>query len=132
MVRDHIQRRIFMNVRHSLFAILLCALAASPLAAQSARGRSHAKAQLWTALALTELQQARVNTIHASYAPAIKLAKKQSPDSAARIFALEMSQVRTLLTISQQQTFDTYMAGNPKPRRGSVARVTPARIAVPR
>jgi hypothetical protein len=123
---------MFMNVKHALSAILLCGLAASPLAAQSVRGRTHATARMWSAIALTESQQARVNTIHASYAPAMKLAKKQSPDSAARIFALEMSKVRALLTISQQQTFDTYMAGNPKPRRGSITRVTPARIAVPR
>lgn len=126
-----------MNVKQALFAILFCgiaasALSASSLAAQSARGRSHAKPQMWTALALTESQQARVKAIHARHAPAMKLAKKQSPDSAARIFALEMADVRALLTMSQRQTLDSYLAGNPKPRRGSVARVAPVRIAVPR
>ncbi|HEY8309418.1 MAG TPA: hypothetical protein VIG47_02625 [Gemmatimonadaceae bacterium] len=121
-----------MNVKHALSAILICGLGASSLTAQSTRGRAHAKAQMWSALALTESQQTRVNTIHARYVPAMKLAKKQPTDSAAKIFAREMAEVRALLTISQQQTFDTYMAGNPKPRRGSVAKVAPLRIAVPR
>lgn len=121
-----------MNIKLTLCALVACFVATGSLSGQSSRARPRARAAMWTALQLSESQQARVNSIHVKYAPAMKLARKHSGDSSAKLFAREMSEVRELLTMSQQQTFDSYMTGNPKPRRGSVARVVPAKIAVPR
>ena len=83
------------------------------------------------ALQLTESQKARVDAIHDRYSPATKAVQKQASDSASRITDREMAEVRSLLTGQQQQTFDSFMSGKQRTKRGRVAKVMPVRIAVP-
>jgi lipoate synthase len=87
---------------------------------------------MWSALQLSESQKATVKTIHAKYAPSLRVARKQASDSGASVFAQEMAEVRSILSVSQQETFDAYATGKTRPRRGSVAKVIPLKIAVPR
>ena len=102
------------------------------LGGQSARSRTHAPQAMWAALELSDAQAERVRTIHMRFAPAIKLAKKRPGDAASQIFGREMAEVRMILSPSQQQTLDSYMTGSVRQHRRSVARVLPARIAIPR
>lgn len=87
---------------------------------------------MWVALQLSDSQAERVRAIHTRYSPAIKLAKKQPGDAASKIFDREMAEVRMILSASQQQTLDSYMTGSVRQHRRSVARVLPAKIAIPR
>jgi hypothetical protein len=105
-------------------------IATSTVSAQSTAERPRAKAAMWAALHLTESQQSRVKEIHAKYAPAIKATQTQAKDSAARINARELTEVRNMLTTEQQQTFDSYTSGKKRTRRGSVARLMPAKIDI--
>ena len=121
-----------MNIHRLLFAVVVCCAATSPVSAQSTRARSRAKPAMWTALQLTESQKAQVKVIHEKYAPAVKVAQKLAADSIARINDREMSDVRAVLTSSQQETFDSYMSGQKRSRRSAMVKMMPAKIAVPR
>jgi hypothetical protein len=120
-----------MNIQRALIVLLTCCIAGTPLTAQSTRTYPRAKKAMWAELGLSESQQTRVKNIHDKYAAATKLAQKQSRDSANRVYDHEMSDVRAILSMTQQQTFDSYMQ---RPRRGAKAgavRVMPARVGVP-
>lgn len=119
-----------MNTRRALITIVACSLAAASLNAQSSRERPRAKAAMWTALQLTESQSSRVKAIHEKYAPAVRVTQKQAKDSADKINSRELSEVRGILSSEQQQTFDNYMTGKKRIKRGSVARVMPVKIDI--
>ncbi len=119
-----------MTFNRPLLAIAALFIATSAAAAQSTADRPRAKAAMWQALQLTQFQQSRVKEIHARYASAIKATQKQAKDSAARINDRELADVRNMLTAEQQQTFDSYMSGKKRVRRGSVARLMPAKIDI--
>jgi type II secretory pathway pseudopilin PulG len=119
-----------MTFNRPLLAIAALSIATSAVAAQSTAERPRAKAAMWVALQLTESQQSRVKEIHARYAPAVKATQKQAKDSAARINDRELAEVRSMLTAEQQQTFDSYMSGKKRARRGSVARLMPVKIGI--
>ena len=121
-----------MNIQRALLTLIVCCVCTTPMSAQTNRSRARAKPAMWAALQLTETQKTQVNAIHDKYAPSMKVAKKETGDSASKIHDREMSEVRAVLTISQQQTFDSYMNAGRRTRRGSVAKVVPAKIAVPR
>lgn len=125
-----------MKIAHTLMVILACCIAGGSLAAQPAPSHSRPRASkaMWTALQLTETQKAQVKTIHEKYAPAMKLAQKETTDSASVIYGREMADVRELLTFAQQETFDSYMSGARRGRgkRGGMVKVMPVRIGVPR
>jgi Spy/CpxP family protein refolding chaperone len=123
---------MIMNIVRKLLPVLASCLVASSLGAQPGRATPRPTPAMWAALQLTESQQVRVDAIHDRYAPAVKLARKQASDSAARIVEREMVEVRSLLTPSQQQIFDSYMSGKRAKRRGVGARLMPVRIAIPR
>ena len=130
-----------MNIQRALLTLVVCCLCTAPVSAQSTsaqstraqstRSRPRAKPAMWAALQLTETQKTQVKNIHEKFAPAMKVAQKQAKDSSAKVYGREMTEVRGILTFSQQQTFDSYMNGQQRTRRGSVAKVVPARIAVP-
>jgi hypothetical protein len=119
-----------MNIKHVLLAILVCGIATNQLNAQSSRERPRAKAAMWNALQLTESQQTRVKNIHEKFAPQVQAVKKQASEASTRINDRELVEVRNILTSDQQQTFDSYMSGKKRVRRGSVARVAPVRIDI--
>lgn len=123
-----------MNIKAALSALVACCLIAGSMSAQSTRPRPRlrAKSAMWAALHLTESQTTQVKTIHRKYGPAMKVARKQPGDSSARVYDREMTEVRALLTFSQQQTFDSYMSGEERTKHGSVTKVLPVKIAVPR
>lgn len=121
-----------MSIKRVLIAIVVCCAAASSVNAQSPAERPRAKAAMWVALQLTESQNSRVKAIHDRYASAIKSAQRLARDSAARINDRELAEVRNILTVEQQQTFDSYMSGKKRARRGSVAKVMPVRIGISR
>jgi Spy/CpxP family protein refolding chaperone len=121
-----------MNLTRATFAALACCALAGPLSAQSSSGRPRARTAMLAALHLTETQKTQVKAIHKKYSPTMKAAQQQTSDSASRIYDREMAEVRTILTSSQQDTFDSYMSGKSGPDRGRVAKVLPAKIAVPR
>jgi len=121
-----------MNIHRMLFAVIVWCIATSSMSAQSSRTYARAKPAMWTALQLTEPQKAQVKAIHEKYAPAMKAARKIGADSAARINDQEMSDVRVLLTSSQQVTFDSYMIRGKRSRRSAMVKMMPAKIAVPR
>jgi hypothetical protein len=121
-----------MPVRQTLFAIIACCITASSMSAQSNRSYSRPKPAMWTALQLTESQKAQVKAAHERYAPAMKAARKIGADSAARINDREMTDVRVLLTPSQQVTFDSYMTGGKRSKKSTRVKLMPAKIAVPR
>jgi hypothetical protein len=121
-----------MTTSRMLLAVIACCITTSTMSAQSTRTRSRATAAMWTALLLTESQKAQVKVIHEKYAPAIKAARKVGADSAARINDHEMSDVRPLLTSSQQVTFDSYMKGEKPSKRSARVKLMPTKIAVPR
>jgi hypothetical protein len=120
-----------MDIRHALFTLSLGVLAAAPARAQSHRATPRAKAAMWAALELTAAQQTRVEAIHSKYAPAVKAAQKAAADSAARINARELEEVRGILTMQQQETFDAYISGRTHTRRARATKVAPARISIP-
>ncbi len=123
-----------MYLKRLLMVIAACCIASVSLAAQPVRSRSRPRANkaMWAALQLTDAQKAHVATIHDRYAAALKLAQQQTPDSARVIYNREMADVRELLTLTQQEMFDSYMSGSRRGKRGAVARVMPVRIGVPR
>ena len=112
-----------------LVALFLLAGAAG--AQQSPRARTRARPAMWAALQLSESQKQQVATIHKQYAAALRVARKQASDSGVSVFAQEMAEVRSILSVSQQETFDAYASTSGRPRRGSVARVVPLKIAIP-
>jgi hypothetical protein len=120
-----------MNIRSAIVLLVAVCLVASSLPAQSSRERPRAKAAMWPALHLSPAQQDRVRQIHARFAPAVKATQKQARDSAARINAHELAEVRNLLTSEQQRIFDSYMSGKRRARRGTGARLMPVRIDIP-
>ena len=120
-----------MNIQRALMILVVCCIAASSLTAQSTRPRVRASKAMWTALKLTETQKEQVKVIHDKYAPGMKLAQKQAPDSAAVIYNHEMADVRALLTLTQQETFDSYMNGTRRSKRGGMVKVMPVKIRVP-
>ena len=120
-----------MNIQRALMVLMACCITGSSLDAQSTRSRPRASKAMWTALKLTESQKEQVKTIHEKYAPAMKAAQKQASDSATVIYNQEMADVRTLLTLTQQETFDSYMSGSRRGRRGGMAKVMPVKIRVP-
>lgn len=119
-----------MSIKCALVAIVACCVAAGSANAQSTTERPRARAAMWTALQLTESQDSRVKAIHGKYASAIKAAQQLARDSAARVNDRELAEVRNILSLEQQQTFDSYMTGKKRPRRGSVARVMPVKIGI--
>jgi len=119
-----------MNIKRALVAIAACCLVTGSINAQSTAERPRAKAAMWTALQLTESQNSRVKAIHGKYASTIKAAQQFARDSAARINDRELAEVRDILTVEQQQTFDSYMTGKKRVKRGSVARVMPVKIGI--
>ncbi len=125
-----------MSIKATLFAFAAFSVIAGSLGAQSHRTRQRAKPAMWTALQLTETQKSQVKTIHKKYAPATKAARARvavsATDTSSKVFQREMTEVRDILTFSQQQTFDSYMNENKATRRGAGAKVLPAKIAVPR
>ncbi len=125
-----------MNIKVTLFALAAFCVVAGSVGAQSHRQRQRAKPAMWTALQLTDTQKSQVKTIHKKYAPAKKAAQSHleapTADSSARVFQREMTEVRDILTFSQQQTFDSYMNESKATRRGAGAKVLPVKIAVPR
>jgi Spy/CpxP family protein refolding chaperone len=114
-----------------LFTTALSIPAAAAVA-QSAAERPHAAAAMWPALQLSESQQARVREIHARYAPAVAATRQMARDSAQRINDRELADLRNILTSEQQQTFDYYMSGKKRARRGTVPRLMPAKIGISR
>jgi hypothetical protein len=120
------------SIRSTLFAAAMLCVATGSMGAQANRPRARAKPAMWTALQLTETQKAQVKTIHRKYAPAAKAARKERSDSARRIYDREMTDVRQILTFSQQQTFDSFMDGSQAGKGRPVAKVMPAKIGVPR
>ena len=121
-----------MTIRRMLFAAIVCCVATGSINAQSGRTYGRAKPAMWTALQLTESQKVQVKAIHDTYASAIKAARKVGADSAARISGREMSDVRVLLTSSQQVTFDSYISGQKRSKRSAIVKMMPAKILVPR
>lgn len=119
-----------MSIKRALIAIVACCVAASSINAQSTAEKPRARAAMWTALQLTQSQDSRVKAIHGKYASAIKAAQQLARDSAARINDRELAEVRNVLTTEQQQTFDSYMSGKKRVRRGSVAKVMPVRVGI--
>lgn len=117
--------------RQLLLAIATLCITATTIQAQSTNERPRAKAAMWNALGLSESQQSRVKTIHAKYAPSVKATQQQAKDSAARINDTELAEVRNILSSEQQQTFDSYMTGKKRTRRGVGAKVMPVKIAIP-
>ncbi|MEO7217635.1 MAG: hypothetical protein ABI026_05530 [Gemmatimonadaceae bacterium] len=115
--------------RALLLAAALCITTISA-SAQSSAERPRAKAAMWPALNLSESQQSRVKEIHVKYAPAVAATKQMAKDSAQRINDRELADLRNILTSEQQQTFDYYMNGKKRVRRGSVARLMPAKIGI--
>ena len=120
-----------MNMRHTLLAIATLCTAATSLQAQAASDRPRAKTAMWNALSLSESQQSRVKTIHAKYATSVKATQQQAKDSAARINDTELAEVRNILSSDQQQTFDTYMTGKKRAKRGAGVKVMPLKIGIP-
>lgn len=114
------------------FAIFVATTSiAASAAAQSVSERPRAKAAMWPALHLSESQQNRVKEIHARYAASIKATQQQARDSAARINARELTEVREILDSDQQQTFDSYTTRTKaRARRNSGARLMPVRIGI--
>lgn len=121
-----------MIIQRVLLTLVVCCLCTGPMSAQATRGRPRVKSAMWAALQLTETQKTQVKNIHEKFAPAMKIAQKQAKDSSTKVYGREMAEVRGILTFSQQQIFDSYTNGQQRTRRGSVAKVLPARIAVPR
>jgi hypothetical protein len=121
-----------MTIGRMLFAIIACCITASPMSAQSSRTYSRPKPAMWTALQLTESQKVQVKLVHERYAPVMKAARKTGADSAARINDREMTDVRVLLTPSQQVTFDSYMTGGKRSKKSTRVKLMPAKIGVPR
>jgi len=132
----HLHKGEVMTLSRILFAVIACCISAgistSSMSAQSIHTYGRAKPAMWTALQLTESQKAQVKSIHEKYAPAMKAARKIGADSAAGINDREMTDVRVLLTSSQQVTFDSYMTGGKRSKRSARLKVMPAKIAVPR
>ena len=120
-----------MNIQRTLLTIATLGIATTSLHAQSTADRPRAKAAMWLALGLSESQQSRVNTIHAKYAGSVKAAQQQAKDSAAKINDTELAEVRNILTSDQQQTFDSYMTGKKRAKRGAGARLMPVKIGIP-
>ena len=121
-----------MKTRRALLTIATLCIATTSVTAQSTTDRPRAKAAMWSALRLSDSQQSRVKAIHARYAPVIKAAQKQAKDSATRINETELAEVRNILTSEQQQTFDSYISGKKRARRGSGARLMPVKIEIPK
>lgn len=125
-----------MTLSRILFAVIACCVSSgistSSMSAQSIHTYGRAKPAMWTALQLTESQKAQVKLIHEKHAPAMKVARKIGADSAATINDHEMSDVRAVLTSSQQVTFDSYLTGGKRSKRSTRLKVMPAKIAVPR
>jgi tellurite resistance protein len=121
-----------MRINPILFAVIACCVTTSSMSAQSNHTYTRAKPAMWTALQLNEAQKAQVKAIHEKYASSMKAARKVGADSAASINDREMSDVRALLTSSQQLTFDSYMTGGKRSKRSARVKVMPAKIAVPR
>ncbi|MEO7042753.1 MAG: hypothetical protein ABI035_10870 [Gemmatimonadaceae bacterium] len=120
-----------MNMRHALLAIATLCITAASIQAQAASDRPRAKAAMWNALTLSESQQSRVKTIHTKYAPSVKAAQQQAKDSAARINDTELAEVRNILTSDQQQTFDNYMTGKKRAKRGAGVKLMPVKVGIP-
>ena len=108
-----------MKTKRALLAIATLCIATTSVTAQSTTNRPR------------DSQQSRVKEIHARYAPVIKAAQKQAKDSATRINETELAEVRNILTSEQQQTFDSYISGKKRARRGSGARLMPVKIEIP-
>lgn len=121
-----------MNMKSALLVLVACCLVTGAMSAQSNRTRPRAKPAMWTAVQLTETQKTQVKTIHQKYASVMKFAQKQSRDSGSKIYDREMTEVRDVLTFSQQQTFDSFMNGKQRARVGSAGKAMPAKISVPR
>jgi hypothetical protein len=130
-LRAHHSVEKIMSIRRTLLPVIACCLAISSIGAQSSRP-ARSRTAVLAALQLTESQKARVDAIHDRYSPAVKAVQKQASDSASRITDREMAEVRSLLSGQQQQTFDSFMSGKQRAKRGRVAKVMPVRIAVPR
>lgn len=123
-----------MNIQRALLIVLTCCVTGGSLSAQSTRGYPRAKKAMWAELGLSESQQAQVKAIHEKYSPPIKLAQKQSRDSANHIYDREMADVRQILSMTQQQTFDSYMKQPGRAKRaptGAAVKLMPARVGVP-
>ena len=120
-----------MKIQRTLLAFATVCIAATTVHAQSTADRPRAKAAMWNALGLSESQQSRVKTIHAKYAGSVKATQQQAKDSAAKINDAELAEVRNILTSDQQQTFDSYMTGKKRAKRGVGAKLLPAKIAIP-
>lgn len=121
-----------MNIQRALIIVLTCCIAGGSLSAQTARTYPRASKAMWAELGLSESQKTQVKTIHDKYVPAMKLAKMQSRDSANRIYDHEMSDVRLILSMTQQQAFDSYMKRPRRAAKAAAVRVMPVRIGVPR
>lgn len=119
-----------MTGRIALACIIAAAIVPTHAQAQSAKKKS--RTTLHAELLLTDSQIAREKALHYRYVPLIRAARGASRDSAARVRAQELQEFRTILTPSQQQKLDAVTNREPKPRRGAVPRLMPARIAVPR
>ncbi len=120
-----------MKIQRALLAIATLCIAATTIQAQSTSDRPRAKAAMWNALGLSDSQQSRVKTIHAKYAPSVKATQQQAKDSAAKINDTELAEVRNILTSDQQQTFDSYMTGKKRTKRGVGAKLMPVKIGIP-
>ena len=121
-----------MKGKAALVLIVVAAMLPGHADAQSVRRKLPSRTALRAELQLTASQIAREKAIHNQYAPLIKSARRASRDSASRLRDVEVREFRTILTPSQQEKLDAATEVAPRHRRGSVARVVPVRISVPR
>lgn len=118
--------------KSALVFVLAALMLPQYTSAQSPRRKIPSRTALRAELQLTASQVAREKSIHNAYTPLIKSARRASRDSAARLREAELREFRTILTPSQQEKLDAATDVAPRQRRGSVPRVVPARISVPR
>ncbi len=126
-----------MRIGHVSGFLIACSVALGSAHAQSAQPRKPkpprqpSRTALLAQLDLTDSQRGRERAIHSKYAPMITLAKRESRDSAVTLRAHELSEVRVILTPSQQQKLDDAINLRPAESRGGRG-LGPVRIAIPR
>ncbi len=123
-----------MSISYHLRALsvpVCCVLLAGSLQSQTARSHRQSRTAMLAELQLTPGQRAHEQAIHARFAPILKVAKRQSRDSAARVHAREMREVREMLTPSQQLKLDGALDSEQSLRGRRAGKVMPAKIALP-